>query len=66
MDEKNFLKRARSLLVVVATPPFPSKYEDFTKKVSKYTSQEPFKFSTPSVFQTASYSKASVYLQYVL
>lgn len=60
MEEKNFLKRARSLLVVTASPPSPSQYEVFTKKVSDFTSRDPFKFSTPVVFKSVSFVKASI------
>lgn len=69
MDEKDFLKRARSLLVVVASPPAREQYEVFTNKVLDFTSKEPFKFSTPNVFKNVSYVKASIYLlnvQYIL
>jgi len=59
MEEKNFLKRARSLLVIVASPPSPEKYEVFTSKVLDYTSKDPFKFKTPNVFTNVSYVKAS-------
>jgi len=65
MEEKNFLKRARSLLVIVASPPSPEKYEVFTNKVLEFTSKDPFKFSTPNVFKNVSYVKAStVHLTY--
>jgi len=59
MEEKNFLKRARSLLVIVASPPSPEKYGVFTTKVLEFTSKDPFKFSTPNVFKNVSYVKAS-------
>lgn len=62
LDEKDFLKRARSLLVVVASPPASSQYENFTKEVLEYTSKEPFKFQTPPVFKNVSYTKASSHL----
>lgn len=66
MEEKNFLKRARSLLVIVASPPSPEKYGVFTNKVSEYTSKEPFKFPTPNVFKNASYVKfVSIYAAYL-
>lgn len=62
LDEKDFLKRARSLLVVVASPPANSQYENFSKEVLEYTSREPFKFQTPPVFKNVSYTKASSHL----
>ena len=46
---KEFLQRARSLLVVVSSPPEKS-YENFTDKVREYNSKEPFNFTTPLVF----------------
>lgn len=62
LEERNFLKRARSLLVIGASPPSPTQYEVFTKKVLEFTSKDPFKFSTPSVFKNVSYVKVSIYL----
>ena len=61
LEEKNFLKRARSLLVIVASPPVPEKYEVFTNKVLEFTSKDPFKFQTPNVFRNASYVKVGVF-----
>ncbi|XP_050532707.1 receptor-type guanylate cyclase Gyc76C-like isoform X2 [Daktulosphaira vitifoliae] len=66
MEERNFLKRARSLLVVMASQPTPSTYELFTKKVLDFTSKDPFKFSTPNVFKNVSYVKfVSIYAAYL-
>lgn len=62
LEERNFLKRARSLLVISASPPSPTQYEVFTKKVLEFTSKDPFRFQTPSVFKNVSYVKASIYL----
>jgi guanylate cyclase, other len=45
----NFFRRARSLLVVVSTPPTEN-YENFTEKVRTYNKQPPFNFHTPSLF----------------
>lgn len=42
--------RARSLLVVISTPP-KENYEIFTTKVREYNAKEPFNFTTPNVFQ---------------
>ncbi|XP_076626441.1 receptor-type guanylate cyclase Gyc76C isoform X1 [Colletes latitarsis] len=50
MDPKDFLKRARSLMVVVSTPP-TQKYEEFTKKVREYSSKEPFNFPVPELLR---------------
>lgn len=49
LEPKDFLKRARSLLVVASTPPIQS-YEEFTTKVRKYTSRDPFNFTVPDLF----------------
>ncbi|XP_012274988.1 receptor-type guanylate cyclase Gyc76C isoform X2 [Orussus abietinus] len=49
-DPKDFLKRARSLMVVVSTPPTQS-YEEFTKKVREYSSKEPFNFVIPDLLK---------------
>lgn len=62
MEEKDFLKRARSLLVVRASLPVKNTYELFTNQVLNYTGIEPFNFRTPPVFSTHSYVKASIYL----
>lgn len=61
MDEKDFLKRARSLLVVRASLPETKPYELFTNQVLNYTGNEPFNFRTPPVFSTHSYVKASFF-----
>lgn len=42
--------RARSLLVVVSTPPTEN-YGNFTTKVREYNSKEPFNFTTPPFFR---------------
>lgn len=41
--------RARSLLVLVSTPPTEN-YGNFTAKVKEYNEQEPFNFITPQFF----------------
>jgi hypothetical protein len=41
-----FTKRARSLIVVVSTPP-NTIYKEFTDKVRIYNTKEPFGFSAP-------------------
>ncbi|XP_017767090.1 PREDICTED: receptor-type guanylate cyclase Gyc76C-like [Eufriesea mexicana] len=50
MEPKDFLKRARSLMVVVSTPPTQN-YEEFTKKVREYSSKEPFNFVIPELLR---------------
>lgn len=49
-DEMEKIKtRARSLLVVVSTPPTEN-YGNFTAKVKEYNAKEPFNFMMPPVF----------------
>ncbi|XP_015598426.1 receptor-type guanylate cyclase Gyc76C isoform X2 [Cephus cinctus] len=50
LEPKDFLKRARSLMVVVSTPPTQN-YEEFTKKVREYSSREPFNFVIPELLR---------------
>ncbi|XP_043524757.1 receptor-type guanylate cyclase Gyc76C-like [Frieseomelitta varia] len=50
LEPKDFLKRARSLMVVVSTPPTQN-YEEFTKKVREYSSKEPFNFIIPELLR---------------
>lgn len=61
-DEQNdFLRRARSLLVVVSSPPSVN-YENFTEKVRKYTEADiPFHFILPDIFANQSYQKVIFY-----
>lgn len=62
-DMKDFMKRARSLLVVVSTPPTQN-YEEFTKKVREYSSKEPFNFVIPELLRK--YEKyVSIYAAYL-
>lgn len=42
--------RARSLLVIVSTPPTEN-YENFTTKVRDYNAMEPFNFTVPFLFK---------------
>lgn len=44
------MKRARSLMVVVSTPPTQN-YEEFTKKVREYSIKEPFNFVIPHLLR---------------
>lgn len=62
--QKDFLQRARSLLVVVSSPPEKS-YENFTNKVREYNGKEPFKFTTPSVFSNKYIKFISIYAAYL-
>ncbi|XP_076387211.1 receptor-type guanylate cyclase Gyc76C isoform X2 [Megachile rotundata] len=50
LEPKDFLKRARSLMVVMSTPPTQN-YEEFTKKVREYSSKEPFNFVIPELLR---------------
>ncbi|XP_017892325.1 receptor-type guanylate cyclase Gyc76C-like isoform X2 [Ceratina calcarata] len=50
LEPKDFLKKARSLMVVVSTPPTQN-YEEFTKKVRDYSSKEPFNFVIPELLR---------------
>ncbi|XP_076380878.1 receptor-type guanylate cyclase Gyc76C isoform X1 [Megalopta genalis] len=50
LEPKDFLKKARSLMVVVSTPPTQN-YEEFTKKVREYSSKEPFNFIIPELLR---------------
>lgn len=61
---EGFTKRARSLLVVVSTPP-ATKYEEFTDKVRKYNTKPPFEFATP-FFPNKQFVKfVSIYAAYL-
>lgn len=60
LEPKDFLKRARSLMVVVSTPPTQN-YEEFTKKVREYSSKEPFNFVIPELLRK--YEKVEDHLQ---
>ncbi|XP_067206722.1 receptor-type guanylate cyclase Gyc76C-like [Linepithema humile] len=63
MEPKDFLKRARSLMVVVSTPPTQN-YEEFTKKVREYSVKEPFNFVIPELLRK--YEKyVSIYAAYL-
>lgn len=61
-NTEEFKKRAQSLLVVVSSEP-SSSYEDFTKRVRKYNSLEPFKF--PDVFGDLFNKFVSIYAAYL-
>lgn len=55
----NFLKRARSLLVIVSTPPTEN-YGEFTNEVKTYSNSDPFNFSLPPIFSQNNYTKVIV------
>lgn len=57
-DMEKLKTRARSLLVVVSTPPSEN-YGNFTAKVKEYNAKEPFGFVTPVVFSTRQYEKVN-------
>lgn len=57
-ETDSFMKRARSLLIVVSTPPTEN-YEDFTAKVREYNTKEPFNFSLPILFHNNNFFKVS-------
>lgn len=60
---ENFKQRARSLLVIVSSPP-AEKYENFTVRVRDYNKRDPFRFSTPDFFKN--YVKfVSIYAAYL-
>lgn len=66
-QQRDFEKRAKSLLVVVSTKPLDN-YENFTKKVSDYNGKEPFNFTIPPIlnnFQKVSLS-IILFLMYVM
>jgi guanylate cyclase, other len=64
MDIDGFLKRAKSLLVVVSTPPTVG-YEEFTDKVRHYNTLPPFVFSTPSFPNKTFVKFVSIYAAYL-
>jgi guanylate cyclase, other len=58
-------RRARSLLVVVSTPP-TTKYDEFTDKVRQYNTLPPFEFHDPFFNHKKSYMKyISIYAAYL-
>lgn len=59
-ETEAFKRRARSLLVVVSTPPTEN-YENFTKIVREYNAKEPFNFTTPSLFHINNISKVWIF-----
>ncbi|XP_044753115.1 receptor-type guanylate cyclase Gyc76C-like isoform X2 [Coccinella septempunctata] len=62
-EYQSFLKRARSLFVIVPTAPTQN-YESFTNMVKHYTSQKPFGFETSDILKGfATY--VSIYAAYL-
>lgn len=59
----NYKQRARSLLVIVSTPPVEN-YENFTMKVRDYNKREPFNFSTPDFLKNFQ-KYVSIYAAYL-
>lgn len=57
--QKGFLKRGRSLLVVVSSPPDEGKYVNFTRQVAEFNTKEPFNFTVPSILQKDGFHKVS-------
>jgi hypothetical protein len=51
--QKDFEKRAKSLLVVTMTAP-DHKYEHFTSEVREFNKKEPFNFIKPAIFDAFS------------
>ncbi|KAJ1522077.1 hypothetical protein ONE63_002388 [Megalurothrips usitatus] len=62
--DDTFQKRARSLLVIVSTPPTQN-YDTFSERVRHYNSIEPFHFRTPPLFQTQFEKFVSIYAAYL-
>ncbi|XP_055371824.1 receptor-type guanylate cyclase Gyc76C-like [Condylostylus longicornis] len=63
--QENFLKRAKSLLVVVSTPPTDN-YQEFTERVREFNLKEPFNFSIPPIFNDKKIVKfVSIYAAYL-
>ncbi|KAK4875863.1 hypothetical protein RN001_012285 [Aquatica leii] len=63
--QKDFLKRGRSLLVVVSTQPSKN-YEKFTEIVRDYNTKEPFNFAVPPFLLTHNYQTfVSIYAAYL-
>lgn len=52
----SFLKKGRSLFVIVPTSPIEN-YENFTNEVLEYNKKEPFNFDTPPFFKNRSLEK---------
>lgn len=56
-QQKGFLNRGRSLLVVVSSPPNEGRYREFTQQVAEFNTKEPFNFVMPSILQKDGYHK---------
>lgn len=57
----NFKQRAKSLLVIVSSPPAEN-YQNFTEQVREFNKKEPFHFSTPVFFKN--YQKVFAFFSY--
>lgn len=65
-QERDFIKRGRSLLVVVSSPPNEERYREFTSKVQEYNKKEPFSFAVPQILTNDGFHKyVSVYAAYL-
>ncbi|KAJ9587022.1 hypothetical protein L9F63_019387, partial [Diploptera punctata] len=62
--EKEFLKRGRSLLVVVSSPPNETLYREFTNRVAEYNKKDPFRFGLPSILG-GFHKHVSIYAAYL-
>lgn len=58
-----FRKRAKSLLVIAPTAPTEN-YQNFTKQVQYYNSQDPFNFETSNLLTSYQYEKVRRILFY--
>lgn len=65
-NDTDFIKRAKSLFVIVSSPPGEA-YENFTEKVRAYNLQKPFEFPSPRILSSNKYVKviSSKYFFYV-
>lgn len=55
-NDTDFKKKARSLLVIVSSPP-GNAYQNFTEEVRKRNLEEPFNFPHPSILMKNNYVK---------
>ena len=61
---EGFTKRARSLIVVVSTPPTKN-YEEFTAKVRIFNERQPFEFRNPNFPNKQFVKFVSIYAAYL-
>lgn len=62
--DKDFLKRARSLMVISVTQPTQN-YEEFNNKVLEYCDKEPFNFNTAPFLKNSTLNLSKVKLFYL-